>query len=308
MATWEDGPEYAPVERPAGFDSPEVAPLDIAPPRPDPSAGAPLVAPEFHQEQVLAPLSAYAPDPGEERDPHAAFAVVTSTMTGPGPAAAPGQPGAWGAVAHHHSAAQADWAPPTGAPVVAVDSAPVPRPDAVVGPPPVDPTSPITLTQGRRSPDAGSPGFPAPQFPPPGLPAADAPGGAGPWQSGPGAPAPPVRFTAGGWLAAMRPATVALLVLGGVFAVISPLCFAGAAWSAWQVRQRSDWVRNAVMVGAGVLGVTALLGLVMTGGAVADAWNLLGQVSLVVCWLLLAAVAAIVGTSLARGERPETWG
>ena len=32
MATWEDGPEYAPVERPSQFENPDVAPLSTAPP------------------------------------------------------------------------------------------------------------------------------------------------------------------------------------------------------------------------------------------------------------------------------------
>lgn len=288
MATWEDGPEYAPRERPAGFDAPAVAPLDVAPPRTDPSAGAPVIAPEFHQEHAQPPLAAYAPETGPERDPQQAFAVASATLTD--------DTNAWGAVAHHHADAQAQWAPPVGEPVApAGPPQSVPHPDAVVGPPPVDPMTPITLTQGRRGPAEGPVGPPDP-FPPPPA-----------WQP-PSGPPPPVAFTVGGWFAAMRPATVGLLLLGGIFWIISPLCFAGAAWSAWGIRRRSEWIRNAVMVGVGVLGVTAVLTSVMLAGDLGQTWTVLGQVSMVVCWLFLAAVAAIVGLSLARGEQPEWWG
>ncbi|GAB3711669.1 hypothetical protein [Mariniluteicoccus flavus] len=311
MATWEDGPEYAPRQRPAGFDSPDVAPLDAAPPRPQPSAGAPAVAPDFRQEP-LPPLTTYAPETGPTRDPHEAFEVARSVMTeqdsmfglDSGATTQSGGAGgaetAWGAVAHRAAAqtsGQASFAPPGGAPVVAGPGQAVPHPDAVIGPPQADPMSPITLTQGRRGPGEG-PAFPPPQGAP--MPAPGAPGGPPMW-----APPEPVRFTAGGWLNAMKPATVALLALGGLFFIISPLCFAGAAWSAWQVRQRSEWVRNAVMVGAGMLGVAAVLGAVMSGGDLWATWDLLGKVSLVVCWLTLAAIAAAVGLSLARGEQPE---
>lgn len=291
MATWEDGPEYAPRERPAGFDAPAVAPLDVAPRRLDPSAGAPVVAPEFRQEHPQPPLATFAPDEGPQRDPQEAFTVASATLTE--------DTNAWGAVAHHHAEAQAQWAPPTGAPIAAGPPQAVPHPDAVLGPPQVDPMSPITLTQGRRGPGDAP-------FPPPGDQAPVA-GPPAPWQPQ-AAPPAPVTFTVGGWFQAMRPATVALLVLGGLFWVISPLCFAGAAWSAWGIRRRSEWIRNAVMVGVGVLGVTGVLTAVMLAGDLAGTWQVLGQVSMVVCWLFLATIAGIIGTSLARGEQPEWWG
>ena len=52
MATWEDGPEYAPLERPADFSQPRVAALDTAPERPEPVALAPKERPSFSEPPV----------------------------------------------------------------------------------------------------------------------------------------------------------------------------------------------------------------------------------------------------------------
>ena len=43
MASWEDGPEYAPIERPDGFSVPYAAPLSVAEPYVQPAADAPIV-------------------------------------------------------------------------------------------------------------------------------------------------------------------------------------------------------------------------------------------------------------------------
>ena len=47
MATWEDGPEYAPIERPSDFQSPDASPLTIAPPHTQLAAWAPKNRPVF---------------------------------------------------------------------------------------------------------------------------------------------------------------------------------------------------------------------------------------------------------------------
>ncbi|WP_432558536.1 hypothetical protein [Granulicoccus sp. GXG6511] len=95
MATWEDGPEYAPVERPSAFDEPAaVRPLEKAPPREMPSAGAPLVEPAFDQRVEVAPLAEHHPARGPERDPEQPYAVASSVMTE--------TDSAWSTVVHYH--------------------------------------------------------------------------------------------------------------------------------------------------------------------------------------------------------------
>ncbi|HEX3206863.1 MAG TPA: hypothetical protein VHQ68_11555, partial [Propionibacteriaceae bacterium] len=99
MATWEDGPEYAPIERPSDFRSPDAPPLDTAPPHTQLAAWAPKNRPVFDSpEGAVAPLSTLTPVREEPRDPQEPFAVVASTMT---------SDSAWGAV---------HWAAPAGSP------------------------------------------------------------------------------------------------------------------------------------------------------------------------------------------------
>jgi hypothetical protein len=102
MATWEDGPEYAPIERPSDFQIPDAPPLDVAPPYAQVAAWAPKSRPVFDSpEGPVAPLSTLTPAREEPRDPQEPFAVVSSTMT---------SDSAWGAV---------HWAAPTGQPSAA---------------------------------------------------------------------------------------------------------------------------------------------------------------------------------------------
>ena len=58
MATWEDGPEYAPLERPANFTAAATAPLSTAPPVVQMAAYAPKQRPGFGQPPApVAPLA-----------------------------------------------------------------------------------------------------------------------------------------------------------------------------------------------------------------------------------------------------------
>src|SRR4029453_8108874 len=82
MATWEDGPEYAPIERPSDFRNPDAPPLDVAPPYAQVAAWAPKSRAAFDSPQgQVAPLSTLTPVREEPRDPQEPFAVVSSTMT-----------------------------------------------------------------------------------------------------------------------------------------------------------------------------------------------------------------------------------
>jgi hypothetical protein len=136
MASWEDGPEYAPLERPAEFVPAAVAPLSVAPPVQQIAALAPKDRPAFDQpSEPLAPLATLVPVAEETRDPQLPFAVVSSTMT---------SDSAWGAV---------HWGAPTGPPTGF--GAPLPQP--------VSPYQPLLPTQplppDNRFPTPGTPGW-----------------------------------------------------------------------------------------------------------------------------------------------------
>lgn len=120
VATWEDGPEYAPVDWPSGFVAPAITPLSDVPPAPDPSAGAPVEPPaRFDAPQdPVPPLTALVPDLGPVRDPYEPFQVVSAVVT---------DGSAWGSV-HSVQAVAAPAAPMVWTPDQAVASAYAPPP------------------------------------------------------------------------------------------------------------------------------------------------------------------------------------
>ena len=83
VATWEDGPEYAPLERPQYFADAPLPPLEQAPPAARPADGLPTAcARRFDQPSApVAPLATLVPTPPDERDPARPFEVVTATLT-----------------------------------------------------------------------------------------------------------------------------------------------------------------------------------------------------------------------------------
>ncbi|MCL2784769.1 MAG: hypothetical protein FWD55_04895 [Propionibacteriaceae bacterium] len=82
MATWKDGPRYAPAARPAGFAEPAEA-LSLAPaPVPPALPPAPPMPPDgFQPTGQGKPLEAIVPIIKDARDPHQAFSTVASLMT-----------------------------------------------------------------------------------------------------------------------------------------------------------------------------------------------------------------------------------
>lgn len=116
MATWEDGPEYAPVLRPDHFAEPAAPPLSAAPPAEPSGPPAPIERPGFDQPQaVVAPLETLIPPVEDARDPSVPFAVVSASLTE--------ATSAWSAT---------HWSPPTGpavsGPALASPSLPFPPP------------------------------------------------------------------------------------------------------------------------------------------------------------------------------------
>jgi hypothetical protein len=179
MATWEDGPEYAPLERPADFAQAAVAPLSIAPPVQQMAALAPKDRPAFDQPPVpLTPLATLVPIAEETRDPQVPFAVVSSTMT---------SDSAWGAV---------HWGAPTAPP------AGYPIPASVPGP-----SQPLPSLRTQPVP-------PDNRFPTPGT-----PGWFGPGPYGEQPPAPPQVGPKAVWDAAMPGMCICLAVGGLVYVV-----------------------------------------------------------------------------------------
>lgn len=204
MASWEDGPEYAPLERPAEFDPADAPPLDVAPPFERPAAAAPKDRPQFSgPAAALASLDQLIPtQTGDDRDPNRPFEVVSSTMTEA--SLGPSGPVAWGAA--HGGGPQAGWGPPSGLPMA-------PPTATAQGPTWPAPGDPVLLTSG---PAPGHNGFPAP--------------GTNGWFGG-GAPGPaskPALPDAKALAQAVTAPVIILLVLTIIYP-LSPIFFA-IAW------------------------------------------------------------------------------
>ena len=136
MATWQDGPEYAPLAPPTGYE-PAVAntPTVLDPPRrqaPDPTApagpGAATPPPAFAPPDGAVPLSGLTPDRPPSRDPRHPFPLVSRPQrTG----------SAWRSV-HASATASAPTPPPVA---VAEPYDPAPYEPAAYDPAPYDPAA-----------------------------------------------------------------------------------------------------------------------------------------------------------------------
>ncbi|HYI52434.1 MAG TPA: hypothetical protein VEX57_00600 [Microlunatus sp.] len=217
MATWEDGPEYAPLERPDAFADPSVATVGLeAPPSAPPTPPAPIERPDAFADpgQPVPPLAALVPEPPAQRDPKVPFDVAASVMTSEtsawasahfpsapaGPTAA-GRP--TGQPAAHPGTTDATQPSPYGAGAPTTGQAPVNgqrasqsrngnRPSGPESTPP--PAAAYGAPVGGYPPPTGAPGYPPPAYPPPDYPPPAYPpvpypasGAAG----GPGQPFPP---------------------------------------------------------------------------------------------------------------------
>ncbi len=270
MATWLDGPEYAPRERPAEFAAPRAPRLGTAPARPCPSSGAPHIAPsDYRQEQPVAPLSNHSAPEAEYRDPHEAFAVARNVMTAgeaptPQPtdprqplSAATGvdhgrQPSAWGA-------AHAD--------------------------------SEYSLVNRPIPPLGGGQPQPGSQWPPPnGRPT--------------GQPGP---VTALQVLQATQAGVVISLLVGGLFGAftwVPPIALVAAMVFSFGVRQARATVQTTLITSTAIAVVWFLMAALLNGLQVGPAIQSTSLIAVVLCWLALVVVLAMVTRSLSRGEPP----
>ncbi len=271
MATWRDGPEYAPTVRPEAFVEPPAAPLQTPPPPAHPSAGAPGEQPGFTQPQQPAPdLASLIPSADPGRDPRLAFEVVTSSLTGPT---------AWGSAhtAAGPSAAQVAWSPqqplmPVSGPVVGSIPAPVSQqPRATVNPQP---------------------------FPAPGTPQWFAPPDAAQRYQ------PPVQVSFGQVVKAITPGVLITLVIGALINSLSIVMLAVSFGLSSRIPYRREQVQLAYVVGLGVVGLAATASLLLDDFYLTAAWEAASGIAQLVCFLLPFALGLIVALAVGKGEPP----
>jgi hypothetical protein len=291
MATWQDGPEYAPLERPQDFERPVVPDLDVAPETPQLAALAPKDRPGFADPSApVAPLAALVPAVKDPRDPTQAFDVVSAAVT---------SDSAWGS---------AHWNPPSG-------------PTASVSPGlPALPVSTTDPAAGPWGPPAGTP-WPAPQQPlvphqPAGAPAAGgfpAPGtpawfGPNPYAPPPGPPAPLTFMQV---VNAATPGLCIVLLIGGVILPLAPLMIGVALGLSSRVRTAAQPVRRVFVGAVSAVVFFAIIGMLTNETGFADWWRFVGAWSLAICWLTLAGVLGLVYREL-KNHGPATpsnnWG
>lgn len=287
MATWEDGPEYAPLERPAAFSEPPGARLEDAVAVPDPSADAPVQQPRFDAPSTpVAPLARLVPaETGIPRDPHQPFDVVSATLI-PNPAGPFGSSpvhaatGAWGA-AHWTPPSQAGgqtpgpWGPPVGTPWPA-------------------PTTPFPVSGPGPQP-VGTGGFPAP-----GSPQWFGPGPAVP------SPPPPV-VDAGAIVTAMTPGVLITLAVGLVY-WLAPFTLCIAFFLTARIQVAKVAVQRAFLGALGVLVVAAAVGALTNLGTFGDWWSVVARWALFLSVVMLVVVPLLVRRELmARDDRHQRW-
>jgi hypothetical protein len=292
MATWEDGPEYAPRERPSSFAEPSVAPLDQPPALPQIAAGAPAARPQFGQPAApVAPLADLVPVPADVRDPHRPFDVAASALT---------SDSAWGSL--HWSAPH----PVGSGPVVPV----------AVGPAPASAPMPAPQPGSWSS----TPSWPAPdqpmhvQQPGPGAPGGyPAPGTPGWFAPPPGYGEQPTRgrVDAKRVVEAATPGLCICLAIGGLIYVLAPIMVVVALALSSRVTVGQPAVRYAFRAAAGLVGLIAVGGLVSDAALASGWWGFVGLWSLVVCWTMLVVLLALVWRALSRPATPpgrSPWG
>lgn len=273
MATWRDGPEYAPVDRPAAFVVPDAAALpDTAPPPglPTPPEGVGDEEPSFAPPSGELPdLTALAPSAAPGRNPNQPFEVLTAGVT----------TGAWSA------------GPSSGG----QQGAPQRRPElhfrepepSLAGYFPAQPT----LQPNVQVNPAGFPAPGTPQWfaPPPSSQIPDAP--------------PPVTV-AQIWTA-VTPGVLIPLFLGIFLSWLSIFMLAISFALSARIPYRRRAVRRSYVVafaGVGALGMLSVL----TSDVNTDLFfETLSGGAQFACLVLPVVIALVVGAALRSGERPE---
>ena len=267
MATWRDGPEYAPRERPAAFVTPEAEPLSAAPPPPALQTGIGDGEPSFTPpDEPLPDLAALVPSAAPGRNPKLPFDVAVAAVTGGG---------GWAA------------GPPDGT----SQRSPL-EPFNSFGPPltgylPVQPTvQPTAQVNPAPFPAPGTPQWFAP--PPDGR-----------------VPDAPPAVTIGQIWQAVTPGVLIPLFVGAVFSWLSIFMLAVSFALSARIPYRRDAVRRSYIAALLLLGLQGCSS-VLTDGVNSDLlFATLSGGAQLACLLLPVVVGLIVGAALRAGERPD---
>jgi hypothetical protein len=301
-----DGPEYAPVERPDGFDAPDTPALSTAEPPPV-IPPAPPQPPSYSLPQPLKPLAEILPPKEERRNAAEPFSVVQSSVS----------TSAWEAVG---TSSTQTWEPkqPLGPTPEAILSPPAPIPTSVAqlpaprvyssqqvilpadskyktrqsvgtwNQPPAQPT-PVPPSTGQWNAQMAPGGVPYSYYPYPG------------W-------APPRgRVGAMRVFDAVTPGVLISLILGAAFNWFSGLLLILAFGLSFRIRYR----RQAVLICFYVpFALAVLFALTLFSSSpyyfgLSMAWESVNGVSQIACCILPWTLWIIVWRALANHERPD---
>lgn len=337
MATWEDGPEYAPLERPDEFADPSAATVGLAaPPQVPPPPPAPTERPVFDDPGRPVPsLASLVPAPPAERDPQLPFDVATSLVTAessawasthwagpPSPGQPPAAPVATGPTAVPYGQHPGNGQHP-GSTVGNGQHPPTPAGPVPVGYPPPEPSTlygqgaygqvPDGPTTWPGHPTAGSSGQP---YPPPGQPFPPAqPGANGPFP----APGTPQWFSPGGYppampptpppnartvLTAVTPGVGIGLVIGGFIATLAPVTLVVAFLLSSRMTYGRKATRTAFAAVLAFLGLVGLLSLITADGAFSQWWDTVAAWACFGSWVMIVAATVAAYRALKQG-RPD---
>lgn len=267
MATWQDGPEYAPQERPAAFVVPPLPPLADAGSAAAPAPSVPDGEPSFTGPSGPQPeLAALVPAGAPRRNPNLPFEVATATVTA----------GKWSSGSTpDDSRLRSPIEPFTqpGPPLTGyLPVQPAVQPTAQVNPPP----------------------FPAPNTPqwfaPP------------PESRVPAAP-PPVSI--GQIWRAATPGVLIPLVLGMFFSWLSILLLAVSFALSARIAYRKQAVRRAYAGAIIFVGLAGVLSVLASGLDSDLLFGALSSGAQLACIALPFVIGLIVGAALRAGERPD---
>ncbi len=305
MATWEDGPEYAPHERPQYFADAPLPPLEQAPAVARPADGLPSARPHFDQPSApVAPLSTLVPEPPDERDPRHPFDVVTTTLT---------SESAWGPTgsASNNSSGSAPgtrpltptqpFIPSAPAPTLAPPGAPWPTSEAAspagFRAAPVPAQGPGAV--GQQGPSQGSPPQDPYAFPAPGT-----PGWFAPPPAAYGEQPQPGRVDARRLVEAATPGLCICLAVGGLIYPLAPVMLIVAVVLSTRVQVAQRAVRTAFRIAAGAVGFFAVVGLFRSVIDGDPWWSFVAGWSAGICWAMLGVLLLVVWQALTRPAPP----
>jgi len=305
VATWEDGPEYAPRERPQYFADAPVPPLEQAPEAERPAEGLPAVRPRFDEPSApVAPLATLVPTPPDERDPSRPFDVVTATLTSESTWGSPTQPLGHAPLGSTPSPAGAPVATPVaGAPWPLLEAPPQGQPGLPVAPPQTQAAPfPHAAQQGQR---------PAPAQGPYGYPEPGTPGWFAPPPTAYGDQRQPGRPTGRDVFEAATPGLCIGLAVGGLIYPLAPVMVVVAVFLSMRVQVAQAAVRMTLRVAAGAVAFFAVVGLVRSVTTGHPWWGFVSSWSVAICWVSLVVVLLVVWQALKRPGAPppaNPWG